>query len=138
MTTFPRISVIISVFNGAKHLAAQMDALLAQRCDLSWEAIHAENGFTDTGRELIAAHISISHIFRQRVTYGRLNVLLRLKFRKHGAQRRSLRSAVRVVKQTLQSLGGLFETPRCYRGVILLGILTGRLLQYPRSRTFYI
>jgi glycosyltransferase involved in cell wall biosynthesis len=104
MTTFPRISVIISVFNGAKHLAAQMDALLAQRCDLSWEAIHVENGFTDTGRELIAAHISISHISRQRVTYGRLNVLLYLKFRKHGAQRRSLRSAVRVVKQTLQSL----------------------------------
>jgi len=113
MTTFPRISVIISVFNGAKHLAAQMDALLTQRCDLSWEAIHVENGFTDTGRELIAAHISISHIFRRRVTHGLLNVLLYLKFRKHGAQRRSLRSAVRVGKQTHQSLGGLFETPRC-------------------------
>jgi glycosyltransferase involved in cell wall biosynthesis len=113
MTTPPRVSVIIAVFNGARHLSAQTDALLAQRGDFPWEVIYVNNESTDTSRELIAAHISISHIFRQGVTYGRPNVLLYLKFRKHGAQRRSLRSMVRVVKQTHQSLGGLFETPRC-------------------------
>ncbi|AKC82735.1 hypothetical protein IMCC26134_08025 [Verrucomicrobia bacterium IMCC26134] len=292
MTSSPRISVIIAVFNGAKHLSAQMDALLAQRCDFPWEAIYVDNGSTDTSRELISARISednLSHvhlidgsqergqvyarnhggrlartsllaytdqddlpapdwvtemvkalqnsdaiaggiiytphgyalvnnqdtgqepprslkcwngfdyalgtnfgvhrhvlealggwqelgvhagedvdlcirlklagykisyapmvrvtwrsrieigdIFRQGVTYGRSDVLLYLKFRKHGVQRRSLRSMLRVIKQTLQPLGGLFQTPRSYWGVIKLGVLTGRLLQCLRSRTLYI
>lgn len=138
MTTSPRISGIIAVFNGARHLSAQTDALLAQRCDFPWDVIYVDNGFTDTSRELIAAHISISDIFRQRMTFGRSNVLLHLKSRKHGAQRPSLRAVTRVVKQTLQSLSGRFQTPRCYQGVHMFGILTGRLLQYLRSRTFYI
>ncbi len=138
MTSSPRISVIIAVFNGAKHLSAQMDALLAQRCDFPWEAICVDNGSTDTSRELISAHTSISDIFRQRVTYGRSNFSLYLELRKHRAQRPSLRAVTRGVKQTFQSLGGRFHTLRPYQGVFMFGILTGRLLQYLRSRTFYI
>lgn len=42
------VSVIIPVYNGARHLPAQLAALAGQRTDVSWELVMADNGSTDS------------------------------------------------------------------------------------------
>lgn len=67
MSQKPAISVVIAVYNGAKHLEEQMDALLAQRCDFPWEALYVDNGSRDSSREIISRRIE-----RDKLTHVRL------------------------------------------------------------------
>lgn len=291
-TAHPRISVIIAVYNGARHLNEQMDALFAQNYDSPWEAIYVDNGSTDGSQELIRHRIEsdgLTHvrlidgsqkqgqvharnvgvaaaradllaftdqddlpaprwlaelikalastdatggftitgtygypstgvpvhathppsydlkccgfswapgnnigihrhvftavgnwqdvgvhagedvdlwirlqlagysvtramdaqvywrarerlgaIFRQGITYGRSEVLIYVRYRKNGAQKRDLRGMIRVFKQTIVALTGWFQTPRSYLGIHKAGMLCGRIYESIRSRTLYL
>lgn len=58
MTQPLRISVIVAVYNGVKHLDEQMDELLGQHCDFPWEALYVDNGSTDGSQALIQRRIA--------------------------------------------------------------------------------
>lgn len=66
----PVISVIIAVYNGARHLREQMDALLAQNCGFPWEAIYVDNGSRDDSREIIRARIAADNLTHVRLADG--------------------------------------------------------------------
>src|SRR5262249_30162039 len=53
----PKVSVIVPVFNGLPYLQTQLDRLLSQQCDFSWEVLYVDNGSKDQSREVITQHI---------------------------------------------------------------------------------
>jgi glycosyltransferase involved in cell wall biosynthesis len=50
----PALSVILPVFNGAEHLAGQLDALVGQQWSRSWEVVVVDNASTDRTPTIIA------------------------------------------------------------------------------------
>jgi glycosyltransferase involved in cell wall biosynthesis len=52
----PRVSVIIPVFNGEDTIAAAVDSALAQRFDSGFEVIAADDGSTDSTREILRGY----------------------------------------------------------------------------------
>lgn len=292
MNSTPYISVVIAVYNGAKHLLKQMDALIGQSCDFAWEAIYVDNGSTDESREIISTYItehqlswvrlvdgsqkrgqvyarnlgcdlaqsdrlaftdqddlpaptwlaeiakSLQHaevvgglgissphgypmsdhpdfsqapenfnprwcgfewnpgnnigihrqvlqqvggwqdigvragedvdlcirlhlagyrlvrtrearvywrartklrdVFKQGITYGRSEVIIYKRYREHGAKKRTLREMLRITKQSILALKGVFRHPRNYLGVHKVACLCGRLYENLRSHVIYI
>jgi len=52
-----KLSIIIPCYNGAKTLAAQLDALADQAWDQPWELLLADNGSTDNTRAIAAQYV---------------------------------------------------------------------------------
>lgn len=77
-------------------------------------------------------------IFKQGTIYGRAEVLIYLRYRKHGAQKRNARGVMRSIKQAIVALTGWFDTPRSYSGIHQIGILYGCLYESIRSRILYL
>lgn len=49
-----QVSVIIPVRNAAATIGAALEAVLAQECDLEWEAVVVDNGSTDRTAEIVS------------------------------------------------------------------------------------
>lgn len=66
-----RASVVLPVRDGEAHLAGQLEALAAQRCDFSWEVIVVDNGSRDrsaeTAREYATRVPRLQVLFEPRV-----------------------------------------------------------------------
>jgi glycosyltransferase involved in cell wall biosynthesis len=53
----PALSVILPVYNGATHLADQLDALVAQQWSRPWEVVVVDNASTDRTPAIIAGYV---------------------------------------------------------------------------------